>query len=82
MSVGFPAKELFDKTISFHTDEETELKRRLARDTMRNDASFILASHQMRREQYQRYYRETEFKADILVDQSEDKFKVKMTHII
>ena len=84
MSVGFLPKELFDKTICFYTDEETELKRRLARDTtMRNrDDSFILASHQMRREQYLRYYRETESKADILVDQSEDKFKIKMTHII
>ena len=84
MSVGFLPKELFDKTISFYTDEETELKRRLARDTtMRNrDATFVLASHQMRREQYLRYYRETESKADILVDQSEDTFKVKMTHII
>ena len=84
MSVGFLPKELFDKTICFYTDEETELKRRLARDTiMRNrDASFILASHQMRREQYLQYYRETESKADILVDQSEDKLKVKMTHII
>ena len=83
MSVGFLPKELFDKTICFYTDEETELKRRLARDTtMRNrDASFILASHQMRREQYLRYYRETESKADILVNQSEDKFKIKMTQI-
>ena len=84
MSVGFLPKELFDKTICFYADEETEIKRRLARDTMmRNrDASFVLASHQMRREQYLRYYRETESKADILVDQSEDKFKIKMTHII
>ena len=84
MSVGFLPKELFDKTVCFYTDEETELKRRLARDTtMRNrDASFILASHQMRREQYLQYYRETESKADILVDQSADKFKVKMAHII
>ena len=83
MSVGFLPKELFDKTVCFYTDEETELKRRLARDTtIRNrDASFILASHQMRREQYLRYYRETESKADILVNQSEDKFKVKMTQI-
>ena len=81
MSVGFLPKELFDKTICFYTDEETELKRRLARDTaVRNrDANFILASHQMRREQYLRYYRETESKADILVDQSEDKFEVKRT---
>ena len=84
MSVGFLPKELFDKTICFYTDEETELKRRLARDTtVRNrDASFILASHQMRREQYLRYYKETESIADILVDQSEDKFEVKRTQFI
>ena len=33
MSMGFLPKSLFDKTICFYTDEETELKRRLARDT-------------------------------------------------
>ena len=79
MSVGFLPKELFDKTICFYTDEETELKRRLARDTtMRNgDASFILASQQMRREQYLKYYKETESKADILINQSNDKFQIK-----
>ena len=84
MSVGFLPKELFDKTICFYTDEGTELKRRLAQDTtVRNrDASFILASHQMRREQYLRYYKETESIADILVDQSEDKFDVKRAQFI
>ena len=84
MSVGFLPKELFDKTICFYTDEETELKRRLARDTTvrTRDASFILASHQMRRKQYLRYYKETESKANILVDQSEGKFEVKRTQII
>ena len=84
MSVGFLPKELFDKTICFYTDEETELKRRLARDTtVRNrDASFILTSHQMRREQYLRYYKETESRADILVDQSEDKFDAKRSQFI
>ncbi|CJO39237.1 uridine kinase family protein [Streptococcus pneumoniae] len=84
MSVGFLPKELFDKTICFYTDEETELKRRLARDTtVRNrDASVILATHQMRREQYLRYYKETESKADVLMDQSEGKFEVKRTQII
>ena len=83
MSVVFLPKELFDKTICFYTDEETELKRRLARDTtVRNrDASFILASQQMRREQYLQYYKETETRADILVDQSDDKFQIK-TNII
>lgn len=84
MSVGFLPKELFDKTICFYTDEETELNRRLERDTtVRNrDESFILASHQMRREQYLHYYKETESRADILVKQSEDKFEVKRTQII
>ena len=79
MSVGFLPKELFDKTICFYTNEETELKRRLARDTtVRNgDASFILASQQMRREQYLRYYKTTESMADILVDQSGNQFIIK-----
>ena len=83
MSVGFLPKELFDRTICFYTDEETELKRRLARDTtVRNrDASFILASQQMRREQYLQYYKETKSKADILINQSNDKFQIK-TNII
>ena len=79
MSVGFLPKELFDKTICFYTDEKTELKRRLARDTtVRNgEASFILASQQMRREQYLRYYKTTESMADILVDQSGNQFIIK-----
>ena len=79
MSVGFLPKELFEKTICFYTDEETELKRRLSRDTVvRNaDASIILASQQMRREQYLKYYKETESKADILINQSNDKFQIK-----
>ena len=83
MSVVFLPKELFDQTICFYTDEETELKRRLARDTtVRNrDASFILASQQMRREQYLQYYKETESRADILVDQSDDKFQIKTNKV-
>ena len=83
MSVGFLSKELFDKTVCFYTNEETELKRRLARDTtVRNgDASFILASQQMRREQYLQYYKETESKADILINKSNDKFQIK-TNVI
>ena len=83
MSVGFLPKELFDKTVCFYTDEETELKRRLARDTtVRNrDTKFILASQQMRRMQYLQYYKETESRADILVDQSDDKFQIKTNNI-
>ena len=79
MSVGFLPKELFDKTICFYTDEETELKRRLARDTtVRNrDTKFILASQQMRRMEYLQYYKETESKTDILIKQSNDKFQIE-----
>ena len=79
MSVGFLPKELFDRTICFYTDDETELERRLVRDTaVRNrDASFILNTHKERRDQYNRYYKETESKADILINQSNDKFQIK-----
>ena len=79
MSVGFLPKELFDKTVCFYTDEETELKRRLARDTAvrQIDANFILNTQKERRDQYNRYYKETESRADILVDQSDDKFQIK-----
>ena len=84
MSVGFLPKELFDRTICFYTDDETELERRLARDTAvrKRDASFILNTHKERRGQYNSYYKETESKADILVDQSDDKFKIKTNNII
>ena len=84
MSVGFLPKELFDRTICFYTDDETELERRLARDTAvrKRDASFILNTHKERRGQYNSYYKETESKADILVDQSDDKFKIKTNNNI
>ena len=79
MSVGFLPKELFDKTICFYTDEETELKRRLARDTTvrKSEASFVRETHQIRRGQYRRYYQETEKEADVLINQSQNQFKIE-----
>ena len=79
MSVGFLPKELFDKTICFYTDDETEIERRLVRDTAirKRDASFILNTHKERRDQYNRYYKETESTADVLVDQSGNQFIIK-----
>ena len=79
MSVGFLPKELFDRTICFYTDDETELERRLVRDTaVRNrDANFILNTHKERRDQYNRYYKKTESTADVLVDQSGNQFIIK-----
>ena len=82
MSVGFLPKELFDKTICFYTDEETELKRRLGRDTTvrKSEASFVRETHQIRRGQYRRYYQETEKEADVLINQSQNQFKIEKDH--
>ena len=79
MSVGFLPKELFDKTICFYTDEETELKRRLGRDTTvrKSEASFVRETHQIRRGQFRRYYQETEKEADVLINQSQNQFKIE-----
>ena len=79
MSVGFLPKELFDRNIFFYTDDETELERRLVRDTAirKRDASFILNTHKERRDQYNHYYKETESTADVLVDQSGNQFIIK-----
>ena len=79
MSVGFLPKELFDKTICFYTDEETELKRRRARDTTvrKSEASFVRETHQIRRGQYRRYYQETEKEADVLINQSQNQFQIE-----
>ena len=79
MSVGFLPKELFDKTICFYTDEETELERRLGRDTTvrKSEASFVRETHQIRRGQYRRYYQETEKEADVLINQSQNQFKIE-----
>ena len=79
MSVGFLPKELFDKTICFYTDEETELKRRLARDTTvrKSKASFVRETHQIGRGQYRRYYQETEKEADVLINQSQNQFQIE-----
>ena len=79
MSVGFLPKELFGKTICFYTDEETELERRLGRDTTvrKSEASFVRETHQIRRGQYRRYYQETEKEADVLINQSQNQFQIE-----
>ena len=79
MSVGFLPKEPFDKTICFYTDEETELERRLGRDTTvrKSEASFVRETHQIRRGQYRRYYQETEKEADVLINQSQNQFQIE-----
>ena len=79
MSVAFLPKSLFDQTICFYTDDETELKRRLSRDVaQRNrEIDFIYRTHQIRREQYHQYYQPMEGEADILVNTSQDQLRIE-----
>ena len=79
MSVAFLPKSLFDQTICFYTDDETELKRRLSRDVaQRNrEIDFIYRTHQIRREQYHQYYQPMEGEADILDNTSQDQFRIE-----
>lgn len=84
MSVAYLPKRLFDLTICFYTDDETELERRLARDTTvrKREASFVRETHQIRREQYRRYYQETEKEADVLINQSQNQFQIEKDYLI
>lgn len=84
MSVAYLPKRLFDLTICFYTDDETELERRLARDTTvrKREASFVRETHQIRRGQYRRYYQETEKEADVLINQSQNQFQIEKDNLI
>lgn len=84
MSVAYLPKRLFDLTICFYTDDETELERRLARDTTvrKREASFVRETHQIRRGQYRRYYQETEKEADVLINQSQNQFQIEKDYLI
>lgn len=84
MSVAYLPKSLFDLTICFYTDDETELERRLARDTTvrKREASFVRETHQIRRGQYRRYYQETEKEADVLINQSQNQFQIEKDNLI
>lgn len=79
MSVAFLPKSLFDQTVCFYTDDHTELERRLSRDVaQRNrEIDFIYRTHQIRREQYHQYYQPMEGEADILVNTSQDQFRIE-----
>lgn len=78
MSVAFLPKSLFDQTICFYTDDHTELERRLSRDVaQRNrEIDFIYRTHQIRREQYHQYHQPMEGDADILINTSQDQFRI------
>ena len=78
MSAAFLPKNLFDLSICFHTDEGTELERRLARDTAvrGRDVHWIRQAHTSRRQQYEHYYKIYQEEADFLISQTEEGFGI------
>lgn len=78
MSAAFLPKNLFDLSICFHTDEGTELERRLARDTAvrGRDVHWIRQVHTSRRQQYEHYYKMYQEEADFLISQTEEGFGI------
>lgn len=79
MSAAFLPENLFDLSICFYTDDQTELERRLARDVAVRErkSEWIKQTHLARREQYRRFYQIYEKDADLLINQSEDYFLVE-----
>ena len=78
MSGAFLPSSLFDVTIACYTDSQTELQRRLSRDTKERQrkADFVEKTHMIRRQQYHHYLEPIIKNADILIDQSANDFKV------
>lgn len=78
MSAAFLPKNLFDLSICFHTDEGTELERRLARDTAvrGRDVHWIRQVHTSCRQQYEHYYKMYQEEADFLISQTEEGFGI------
>ena len=79
MSAAFLPKGLFDLSICFYTDEETELGRRLARDVAVRERrpEWIEQRHLDRREQYQHFYQPYLVAADLVICQSGNDFRIE-----
>ena len=78
MSAAFLSENLFDLSICFYTDDETELERRLARNTAVRDRDMngVAAMHTIRRPQYEHYYKIYQDKADVLISQTGQGFRI------
>ncbi|WP_438839152.1 phosphoribulokinase [Streptococcus pluranimalium] len=78
MSAAFLPQSLFDVTLACYTDSQTELNRRLDRDTKvrQRNSEFVTKTHAVRRQQYHHYIEPIIKNADILIDQSANDFKV------
>ena len=79
MSAAFLSKSLFDLSICFYTDDQTELERRLARDVAVRERrpEWIEQTHLDRREQYQHFYQPYLVAADLVICQTGNSFRIK-----
>ena len=84
MSAAFLPKSLFDLSICFYTDEETELERRLARDVAVRErrSDWIKQTHLARREQYRHFYQPYLAAADLVICQSDNSFRIEKDSIL
>jgi len=79
MSAAFLPKSLFDLSICFYTDDQTELERRLSRDVAVRERrpEWIEQTHLARREQYRHFYQPYLAAADLVVCQSGNNFRIE-----
>ena len=79
MSAAFLPKSLFDLSICFYTDDQTELERRLARDVAVRERrpEWIEQTHLARREQYQHFYQPYLAAADLVICQTGNSFRIE-----
>ena len=79
MSAAFLPKSLFDLSICFYTDDQTELERRLARDVAVRERrpDWIEQTHLARREQYRHFYQPYLAAADLVICQTGNSFRIE-----
>ena len=79
MSAAFLPKSLFDLSICFYTDDQTELERRLSRDVAVRERrpEWIEQTHLARREQYRHFYQPYLAAADLVICQSGNSFRIE-----
>ena len=79
MSAAFLPESLFDLSICFYTDDQTELERRLARDVAVRERrpEWIEQTHLARREQYRHFYQSYLAAAALVICQSGNSFRIE-----
>ena len=79
MSVAFLDPDLFDLTIYFYTDGETEFQRRSSRDIVERgiDIDYLRQSHEERRIQYELFMHPYSYHFDIIIKSSDGRVCVE-----